>query len=78
MNPEPPPLKETPLRNNVVLEVFVKVPCMEGETTPTVRIPKVRPAGGAYVALGKLGVTLLEAAEGGLVPTVLEAVTVKV
>ena len=47
LNPEPPPLKETLLIDNVDPDVLVNVACIEGETTPVVLVPKLRPAGGA-------------------------------
>ena len=46
LNPAPPPVKETLLSERIVPEVLVNVPCIEGEVTPTVLMPKSRPAGG--------------------------------
>ena len=46
LNPAPPPVKETLLSERIVPEVLVNVPCIEGEGTPTVLMPKSRPTGG--------------------------------
>ena len=47
LNPAPPPVNEMLLSERIVPEMLVNVACIEGETTPVVLMPKLRPAGGA-------------------------------